>query len=110
MPLTATPLLLESNALQIEFGLFAVTQDGTVYERISQTTWVPVLSVPVASPPVALVPYSRPSGAGQGFYVFTENGTVFDCYLGGGCTSSVVFGGPVQSRSSSWGSIKASGR
>lgn len=92
-------------------GLYALTPDGRIYSRgtdFPSNPWTLGRTVPVTSRAVALRVESGAVFPNPFFYVFTEDGTVFECdgYYGA-CSSTNAFTGPTPATPETWGSVKA---
>jgi len=102
-----------ANTLCAEIGngntIFVISASGSIYKRdILQPggPWTLVRTVPITATPRAIQVVDTAPGVYR-YYVFTEDGGVFECDESGGCVASNVFTGPVNSRSSTWGDLKA---
>jgi hypothetical protein len=86
---------------------FAATADGRIYARGPNGPWTLGRSVPVTSPVVSLVVQFGQIPPNPFFYVYCQDGTVWECDgYSGISTSTNVCSGPVPANQRSWGAVK----
>jgi hypothetical protein len=88
---------------------YAATLDGKIYARSTASPgnpWSRVITVSVTSSVVDLTVVPDPASSVPLYYVYTADGTVWECDQLRGCTSTNVFTGPVTVQRSTWGQVK----